>query len=148
MNNLASEYEHDFYLWLCHNVELLRQGKISDIDTENIAEELDGMSKSQHRELISRLKILLEHLLKWQFQPEYRSGSWKRTIVEQRDQIEELLETSPSLKYQFDDRIPKVYKKAVEYASAETGIPESDFPKASPYSLEQALDKDFYPDEK
>ena len=147
MSNLAIEYEQDFYLWLCHNVELLRQGRISETDIENIAEELDGMSKSQHRELLNRLKVLLAHLLKWQFEPEHRSGSWKRTVVEQRDQIEELLEISPSLKYQLYEKILKIYKRAVEYASAETGIPESKFPKICPYSLEQTLDNNFYPDE-
>ncbi len=87
MNELAIEYQQDFYLWLCHNIELLRNGRLSEIDVENIAEELDGMSKSQQRELISRLKILFAHLLKWQFQPDRRSTSWKGTIIEQRSQI-------------------------------------------------------------
>ncbi len=146
MNNLATVYEQDFYLWLCKNTELLRQGRVAEIDIENIAEELDAMGKSQHRELVSRLKILFAHLLKWQFEPEHRSGSWKGTIVEQRHQIEQLLEMSPSLKHQIDQKIPKAYDKAVEYASAETGISESVFPQTCPYALEEALNKDFYPE--
>jgi len=145
MNNLAVHYEEDFYSWLCKNVELLRQGRLSEIDVENIAEELDGMSKSQQRELISRLKVLLVHLLKWQFQAERRSGSWKGSIVEQRQQIKKLFKISPSLKRHIDDNISESYNDAVEYASIETGIPESDFPQTCPYSFEQILDKIFYP---
>ncbi len=91
MNDLAMEYQQDFYSWLCHNVRLLREGRLSDADIENIAEKLDGMSKSQQRELVRRWKILLTHLLKWQFQPDRRSKSRKGTIMEQRSQIKQLL---------------------------------------------------------
>jgi len=146
MNELAIEYEQDFYSWLCHNISLLREGRLSEADVENIAEELDGMSKSQQRELISRLKILFIHLLKWQFQPDRRSNSWKGTIIEQRSQIRQLLKISPSLKHQMDEKIADAYTDAVEYASLETGIPQSDFPQTCPYFFEQAVDKNFYPD--
>ena len=146
MNELAIEYEQDFYSWLCHNISLLREGRLSEADVENIAEELDGMSKSQQRELISRLKILFAHLLKWQFQPDRRSNSWKGTIIEQRSQIRQLLKISPSLKHQMDEKIADAYTDAVEYASLETGIPQSDFPQTCPYFFEQAVDKNFYPD--
>lgn len=123
MNELAIEYEQDFYSWLCHNISLLREGRLSEADVENIAEELDGMSKSQQCELISRLKILFTHLLKWQFQPDRRSNSWKGTIIEQRSQIRQLLKISPSLKHQIDEKIADAVTDAVEYASLETGIP-------------------------
>lgn len=146
MNELAIEYEQDFYSWLCHNIKLLREGRLSEADVENIAEELDGMSKSQQRELISRLKILFAHLLKWQFQPERRSNSWKGTIVEQRSQIRQLLKISPSLKNRIDEKTADAYADAVEYASLETGIPEFDFPQTCPYLSVQILDKNFYPD--
>ncbi|QTA86837.1 DUF29 domain-containing protein [Desulfonema magnum] len=139
-------YEHDFCAWLDRNAGLLREGKLSEIDVENIAEELETMGKSQHRELVSRLKILFAHLLKWQFEPRYRSKSWKGTIIEQRQQIRGLLETSPSLKHGIDEKLTRAYADAVEYAANETGIPEADFPEICPYSLEQGLDKNFYPD--
>ncbi len=131
MSNLTIQYEQDFYSWLCQNVELLRQGKLSEIDPENIAEELDAMSKSQHRELCNRLKILFVHLLNWQFQPAHRSGSWKGTIVEQRQQIKKLFKISPSLKYRVEEKITESYTDTVEYAASETGIPESVFPQTS-----------------
>ncbi|MBF0573959.1 MAG: DUF29 domain-containing protein [Desulfamplus sp.] len=146
MTNLSIEYNQDFYSWLCHNINLLRSGRVSEIDVENIAEELEGMSKSQHRELVNRLKILFIHLLKWQFQPDRRSSSWKGTIIEQRSQIKSLLKTSPSLKYQIEDKINDAYSDAVEYAALETGLLESDFPQSCPYILDQALDKTYYPE--
>ncbi|HHC24626.1 MAG TPA: DUF29 domain-containing protein [Desulfobacterales bacterium] len=148
MNNLESVYEQDFYLWICHNVELLKNGMLSQIDLKNIAEELEDMGKSQHRELLSRLEVLFAHLLKWQFQPDHRSNSWKGTIVEQRHRIKRLLKTSPSLKHQMEKKITEAYSDAVEYAAAKTGIPESDFPQTCPYSMDEALDKNFYPDMK
>jgi len=146
MDNLAAEYEKDFCAWLEHNVGLLRQGRISEIDAGNIAEELETIGKNQHRELGNRLKILFAHLLKWEFEADHRSKSRKRTIVEQRQQISQLLETSPSLRTGVEEKAKKAYTNAVEYAAAETGIPPGDFPRGCPYSLEQALDKKFYPD--
>ncbi|MDM8524666.1 DUF29 domain-containing protein [Desulfococcaceae bacterium HSG8] len=145
MSNLAIEYENDFFIWITRNVALLRQGRLSEIDAENIAEELETMGKNQHRELINRLKVLFAHLLKWQFQTDHRSGSWKGSIVKQRQQIRQLLETSPSLKHKIDEKLTKAYANAVEYAAIETGFSETDFPQTCPYSLEQALEKNFYP---
>ncbi|MDM8550955.1 DUF29 domain-containing protein [Desulfobacterales bacterium HSG2] len=138
MSNLATVYEQNFCL--CQNTKLLREGGVVEIDRENIAEELDAMDKS---ELVIRLKILFAHLLRWRFQPDRHSFSWKRSIAKQKHRIRQLLEMSPSLKHRID---PKAYAKAVEYAAAMTGMPESVFPETCPYSLEEALDKDFYPD--
>jgi len=104
------------------------------------------MGRSQHRELLSRLEVLFAHLLKWQFQPDHRSKSWKATIVELRHRIRRLLKGSPSLKHQIEKKITEAYPDAVEYAAAETGLSESDFPQTCPYSLDDALDKNFYPE--
>jgi hypothetical protein len=68
-------YEKDFYAWANKNAELLRTGKLSEVDAENIAEELETMGRSEKRELTNRLAVLLAHLLKWVFQPELRSNS-------------------------------------------------------------------------
>ena len=56
------------------------------------------MGKRDRRELVSRLTVLLADLLKWQFQPQFRSKSWQFTLREQRTQIAKLLKDSPSLK--------------------------------------------------
>lgn len=77
-------YEQDYYLWLMKNAELIRRGRFSEADAANIAEELECMGRSEKRELTSRLAVLLTHLLKWSFEPEKRTNSWKYTIVEHR----------------------------------------------------------------
>jgi len=145
MKDLSIEYDRDFCYWLEQNVALLRAGKLTEIDIENISEELESMGKSQHHELISRLRVLFIHLLKWQYQPEQRSSSWKGTIVEQREQIFQLIETSPSLKHEIDSKIIKAYRGAVKYVVAESGLAEDIFPCQCPYTLEQILNEDFYP---
>ena len=69
-------HDQDFHAWAKRNAELIRRGKLSEIDGEYIAEELENMGKSQKRELVNRLSVLLAHLLKWQYQPDKRSNSW------------------------------------------------------------------------
>src|SRR3990172_2106222 len=110
MNTL---YDTDFYQWTFHNAELLRQGKLTEVDVQNIAEELESMGKSEKRELINRLAVLIMHLLKWQYQPEKRSHSWIETINEQRRQIILLLEDNPSLKYEIEEKIIRAYNLAI-----------------------------------
>jgi hypothetical protein len=146
--NITQEYEKDFYAWTAHNAKLLREGKLSEIDVEHIAEEIESMGKSEKRELMSRLAILLAHLLKWQFQPERQSNSWKYTIEEQREEVLELLEESPSLKYEINDKIDRAYRKAILWAATEMGVNKSIFQDKCPFSLEETLNKSFYPENK
>ena len=142
----AVEYDKDFYSWLMENARLIREGKFSELDTEHIAEELESMGKSEQRELISRLSILLAHLLKWTFQSVRRTRNWKNTIATQRIDILDLLEDSPSLKYEIEKKIAKAYVKSRYMAENETGIDKNDFPADCPFSVEQILQRDFYPE--
>jgi hypothetical protein len=143
--NSKREYDTDFYSWALHSAELLRHGKFSEIDIENIAEEIESMGKSDKRELISRFAILLSHLLKWQYQPERRGNSWKHTIKNQRFEVEELLKDSPSLNYELEKQLEYAYEKALNIAIEETGLSENTFPKLCPFSLQQSLNNDFLP---
>ena len=52
-------YAQDFYAWALKNAELLRQGRLSEIDAMKVAEELESMGKRDKRELLSRLEELL-----------------------------------------------------------------------------------------
>ena len=140
-------YQEDYYGWLQINAQLIRERKFSEIDAENIAEELESMGKSEKRELSSRLTLLLMHLLKWQYQTVKRSTSWRNTIAVQRIDIQELLEDSPSLKSEISDRIVTAYEKAKLAAEIETGIEKQNFPVECPFSPEQILDENFLPNE-
>jgi len=146
MNKNSFLYEKDFYAWAMHNAQLLRQGKLKEIDVDNIAEEMESMSGREKRELINRLVVLIAHLLKWQFQPIRRSKSWKFTINEQRTQVNDIIEQSPSLKNEIKNKFDIAYERAIRSAEAKTAIPEKNFPKKCPYTLEQCLDYEFFPE--
>jgi hypothetical protein len=138
-------YDDDYHAWMLQQIALLKAGRFSDVDIPNLIEELATLAASPKREIESRLVVLLQHLLKWEFQPSRRSNSWKASIVEQRTRIAREIETSPSLK-----RYPAKVM-ALEYhvgrlrASGESGLPLSEFPETCPYSAAQALDHDFWP---
>jgi len=144
---VIADYNKDFYAWLMNNASLLRQHKFSEVDIEHIAEELESMGKSEKRELTSRLTVLLAHLLKWKFQSALRSRSWKNTILTQRIDILELLDDSPSLKYEFEERAVIAYEKAKLSAEDETGIDKKNFPEICPFTFEQLLMKDYFPED-
>ena len=91
-------YEKDYYLWLNNTANLLREKNLAELDLPHLIEEIEDMGKRERRSLYSNLKILLMHLLKYRYQPEKRSHSWRYTIEEHRQRIAEALLDSPSLK--------------------------------------------------
>jgi hypothetical protein len=143
--NLSAEYDQDFHVWILNNVELLRSGKLTEVDAEHIAEELESMGKRDLRQLRSRLQVLVMHLLKSHYQPQNQTKSWLTAIDHQRDQIESLLLDSPSLREQPPQALDWIYPKAIRDASRETNLPPSTFPLQLPYSLDEILDPNFLP---
>jgi hypothetical protein len=102
-NNLKKLYENDYLEWLDRNIKLLKKSRLSEVDLENIIEELESLGRSEKTVLRSNLTVLLMHLLKWDYQPEKRSNSWRYTIIEQRRRILDAFEDSPSLKRFFEE---------------------------------------------
>lgn len=94
----TASYEADFHAWALANARLLREGRLSELDSEHSAQELGSLGASERRELLSRLQVLILHLPNYQYQPERRASSWLLTINHQRTAIERLLEQSPSLR--------------------------------------------------
>lgn len=139
-------YDADFHLWIEDQASLLRAGRLSQLDVPHLIEELEAMSARERREFISRLAVLLAHLLKWRYQPERRSASWRFTINEQRRQLALLLEDSPSLGQQVPDFIRRAYRNATRAALEETGFLASPFPETCPFVLEEIMDEDFWPE--
>lgn len=142
----ASEYDTDFYAWTFHNAALIREGRFSELDIDNIAEEIEGMGRSEKRELFNRFVVLIMHLLKWKFQPSRQSKSWRLTIKSQRVSILHLLKQNPSLKHIIESTWDDAHEEAVLSAAAETGMDENTFPKKCPFTLDQCLDLDFFPE--
>ena len=121
-------YEKDFLAWTQQQSKLIRQGRWQEVDLDHLIEELEDMGKSNHRELESRLVVLLAYLLKWEFQlnqlqdkwREFDGRSWRKTIIEQRVQIERLLEDRSSLSSHFETILQQAYSTALKLACKET----------------------------
>ena len=143
----TNPYEKDFVLWLETQVKLLRQGRVSELDLKNLAEEVESILKRDKREVHNRLTVLLEYLLKYQFQPDKRSSSWTSTIGEQRRGLDLVFKDSPSLLKSY---APQVFEDSYEYAkckaSDETGLSLAAFPGTCPYTLTETLDENFLPE--
>ena len=139
-------YDRDFFEWAQCNAALLRTGRVEEADIEHIAEEIEDMGTSQRHELENRLRVLLAHLLKWRFQPELRGRSWRPTLRVQRGELLRLLRRMPSLGNYLGETLPETYDLAVEQAISETELPDDIFPEACPFTIQQILDEEFFPE--
>lgn len=143
--NIKILYEQDFHSWVNQHITFLNEKKFNKLDINHLIEELESMARTDRRELVNRLIILIAHLLKWQYQPTMKSKSWRASIIEQRAQIEFLLEDVPSLKPHIISAVEKAYPRALKVAITETNLPVSKFSKKCNYSIEQLLDDHYYP---
>ena len=142
---MSGLYERDFYGWANEQAALLRTGRLSAADIENIAEEIESMGRSEKRELVNRLAVLLAHLLKWQFQPERRGKSWRLTIREQRREVTDVLGDNPSLRSRLSEILVDAYSKALLIAERETDLADDTFPTECPWCFDQVVDDGFWP---
>ena len=139
----ASLYTTDFYAWAQHQSDYLRLEEFDKIDWQNIAEELQDLGNQTRREVESRLRLIIMHLLKWQWQPDHQSRSWRNTINVQRRNLMRLLKKNPTLRAQLSDFVPDTYAEACEDAFEEMGLLHWTFPADCPYTAEQLVDTDF-----
>ena len=144
--NLSQLYNKDFYQWTVETGKLLKAKQFSELDIAHLCEEIENMGASEIRELENRFEVLIMHLLKWQFQPHMQTRSWRLTIEEQRRKLKRHLAKTPSLKSQVDSVLVDIYPDAVIAAAKETSLPRSTFPNILPYTFEQLLDDQYYPE--
>jgi hypothetical protein len=140
-------YEHDFFAWTQATAALLRAGTCDAIDLHTLAEEIESMGKSERRALGSQIQRLTMHLLKWQYQSTERSGSWRRSIRNAREEIQDILDDSPSLRPHLSSLLAQRYPRACRDAHDETGLSLATFPQTRPWTVEQILEDDFWPEE-
>jgi len=138
-------YQTDFYAWAQQQANLLKTGRLSELDIANLVEEVEDMSRSEKRALESRLIVLLVHLLKWKYQSERQGRSWHLTIKEQRVRLFKALKISPSLKNQLASVTSDAYDVAIFKAAKETKLDVTIFPDTCPWSVAQILDDNYYP---
>ena len=144
----APAYEDDFVAWLEDQAQHARRGEIDALDLENIAEELEGMARSDRREIRNRLTVLLTHLLKYVAQPRRRSSGCLGTIGEQRMPINSIIEDSPSLRSYPSEVLDQYYAAARAQASTETKLQESTFPETCPFNIDEVLDIGWLPSDR
>ncbi|MDF5716065.1 MAG: DUF29 domain-containing protein [Rhizonema sp. NSF051] len=138
-------YDQDFYLWIETTAKQLKEGRFSEVDLENLIEEIECMGRSEKQALESNLVVLLMHLLKYKYQQEKCSNSWKCSIREHRRRLTRAFKDSPSLKPYFQEVLPQCYQDAIKQASDETGLSLDTFPVDSPFNADECLNEDFLP---
>ena len=145
-STLQDLYEHDYYLWLQETSRLLKIKDFTNLDLENLIEEIESLGKKERDKLISSLRLIYHHLLKWQYQPNKRSKSWNDTIIRERDNISDYIEDTPSLKSLLQDTVilAKAYQRGRRDAMRETEV--TNLPQKCPYSIEQTLERNFLPE--
>ncbi len=153
MRDLRQLYHQDYSAWAEASAELLRAGRFEHLDIEHLLEELSDMGKSEQRSLESRLRVLLAHLLKWQFQysqladrwREFDGRSWRNTIIHQRTELKILLRKYPGMQRLWSAAVQAAYADARELSAAESGLAIETFPLDCPYAESSVLDDHFLP---
>lgn len=135
---LADLYLADETAYLEQTAALIRAGRLDHVDAATLAEYLSDMAKRDRREVTSRLSVLITHLLKWDNQPDRRSGSWVATILTQQSELADILD-SGTLRNHAAEVLGKAYAGAIRPAAAETGLPVRTFPADCPYTLDDLL---------
>jgi hypothetical protein len=141
--NVGNGYDTDFYAWTQEQARLLLQKDCHGLDWANLAEEIASLGKQQKQELRSRLGILIGHLLKWDYQSDRRSQSWRATIRLQRDEVGDILQENPSLKPYLAEAIEKGFRKGCNLFIEETSLDFEILPRSCPYTIAQLLDPSF-----
>lgn len=142
----AVGYQEDFFEWTREQARLLRSGDFSRLDAENLAEEIESAGRRDRREVADRIEDVLVGLLKWSVQPGHRCGNWRSKIQQQRQELERVLDDSPSLRQDLKRELPEIYSDARNRIVEELGFLKSPFPESCPFTPEQVLAEDFLPD--
>ena len=150
-------YEEDFYGWTQEQANALRRAALDHVnltpplDYENLADEIESLGSRDRREILSRLGLLLPHLLKLSYsRVQAPRRVWHRTVMEQRNGLRLVLDDSPSLQRRMPEFLAKAWpggrRMAIDVLTEMDGIDATDLPEACPWTVEQVMDPDFWPD--
>lgn len=136
---MKSLYDTDFAEWSDRNAELLRAGRFDEVDIENVAEEIQSLSKSQQSAVWSFLQLLLMHKIKQVIQPERDGAGWRVSIEKARQALENRIADSPSLRPYLQANLQKIYQQAVTLALLETDLEHAAIAEQCPWDLDALL---------
>lgn len=145
MSKTLSLHDQDFFAWTQQQAQFIKDKALDKLDLTYLFEEIESMGNQNKTELKNRLTVLLMHLLKWKYQPEFKGNSWFLTIANQRIDIKDLILDNPSLKHYLPDLFNAAYSRSILKASLETGINKHVFPEQPDWTIEQVLDDEFFP---
>jgi hypothetical protein len=140
-------YDTDFDAWARQQAKALRMKDWAALDIEHLAEEVEELRRSERKAVRSQLRRLMSHLLKWRHQPRRRGESWQATIIDARRLLADDLEDSPTLTRELPVLLAWAYPRARREAAKDTGLPLATFPEVCPWTQEQLLDEEFWPEE-
>lgn len=132
-------YNRDFYQWTKKQSRILKNRDYMDLDILNLVEEIQSLGKRDLRALKSQFIVLILHMLKIRHQPNKKTKSWESSIKNAKNEIDLLLDDSPSLKKQLKSVVEYAYEKACKQASEETGLDENIFQKTCPWEINDLL---------
>jgi hypothetical protein len=140
-----STYDEDFYGWTREQADYLRHDKWEKVDVLHVAEEIESLGIHDEHAITRQLQRLLLHLLKWHYQPTHRTPSWRRSIRQARDAINDRTDRSHSLRDYPAERLDLAYRRARRDAAEDTGLPQDTFPVRCPWEIDEILLEGFLP---
>ena len=132
-------YDTDFVEWTARTAELVRSGRVSEVDLEHVAEEIEDLGKRDRASVESLLFRILLHQVKRKIQPERDGASWRKSIVTSQPLIRRKIQDSPSLRRFLSGELQNVYREAVRGAVFETGIEAPGLPELCPFTLDELI---------
>jgi hypothetical protein len=138
-------HDSDFFTWTRAQADALRRRSSNELDWDMLAQEMDALGVTEIRELESRYRVLQLHLLKWLLQPERRGRSWRNTVLNQREAIDDHMAMNPGLKPVETDQFLSAYRKARRDASTEMDMDLELIPETPPFTMAEAKDTSWWP---
>ena len=132
-------YDEDFYVWAGRQAELLRARRFDELDLDNLVEEVEDLAGALTRSARSRIRRIVEHLLKLQHSPARDPrGAWYDTVIAQRSDL--LDELTPAVRREVGAELPGLYDRARQDAGASLRkhgeAAAAALPETCPYTLD------------
>lgn len=146
-NQLQKLYEIDDYLWLEETIKLLKAKDLENLDLDHLIEELEDLGRNNLNKVRSLLRQIIIHILflqYWEQEYERNYRHWEGEIIAFRDDLNNSLTTT--LKNKLSEELDHIYNVSVKFVSKKTGLSVDIFLDNCPYSLEQLLDDNWYPE--